>query len=150
MQWDIEIMKNVRKETITARMKAGFLKRLNEAMDLAGAPPEDPTRRTPGKWRYGRNAWLQKRLGKKNVGRILRGQGMFKFQELPEIAEKLGVRFDWLVTGLGPKTNTKKMLGGLANRDLMRRIRAAVDTLPIMTPETRKKIIRYLYEELSA
>jgi len=140
----------------STEMNIDILRRLNEAMDLAGAPREDFTKKTQKRWSYGRNAWLQKRLGKKNVGRILRGQGMFKLKELPEIAEKLGVRFDWLVSGVGPKTDTKetlseKKLNGSteADRELIRRIRAAVDKLPKMDPKIREKLIKSLYDELS-
>ncbi len=130
-----------------------LLKRLNQAMDYAGAPSTSrddiPVKAS------GRAVWLQKRLDKKNVGRILRGQGMFKLHELPEIAEKLGVRFDWLVSGLGPMTNfpkpLDKPLNGTVNSDLIGRIGAAVGiALPEISPVQRRRLIKALYEELSA
>jgi SOS-response transcriptional repressor LexA len=76
-------------------VRAAFAERLNEALDDAGVPPKG----------HGRQGLVGKMFGmsQKGARKWLEGESLPDTRRIPQIAERLGVRGEWLLTGLGPK-----------------------------------------------
>lgn len=72
-----------------------FSERLNSALDQIGVPPK-------GRGRQGRVAKMFD-VSQKGARKWLEGEAIPKTSRLREMAEKLGVSTEWLLTGDGPK-----------------------------------------------
>ena len=74
--------------------KVLFSRRLNQALDNAGVPPKN----------FGRQTTVAKMFGvtQKAARKWLEGEGMPATKRIGEIAERLGVYGEWLLSGQGP------------------------------------------------
>ena len=72
-----------------------FTRRLNEALDDAGAPPKNE----------GRQAWVAKQFGVSDVAAFkwMSGATMPRMEKIQRIAERAKVRAEWLQFGVEPK-----------------------------------------------
>lgn len=80
--------------TFADNPNTAFSQRLNIALDVAGVPPKGS----------GRQIVVAKMFGvsQKGARKWLEGEAIPNTKRLPEIARKLGVRGEWLLTGQGP------------------------------------------------
>jgi len=76
-------------------VRAAFAQRLNQALDEAGIPRKG----------HGRQALVGKMFGmsQKGARKWLEGESLPDTARIPQIAQRLGVRSEWLLSGLGPK-----------------------------------------------
>ena len=84
---------------VTSNPKEEFSRRLNKALDLAGIPPKG----------RGRQVAVAKMFGvsQKGARKWLEGESIPDTKRLPEIARRLNVRGEWLLTGQGPMRVTE-------------------------------------------
>jgi transcriptional regulator with XRE-family HTH domain len=77
-----------------------FSARLNEALDLAGAPPKH----------HGRQRYVAKlfKVSQKGARKWLEGEAFPALWRIKEIAQELNVRAEWLLTGQGPKEDDRR------------------------------------------
>ncbi len=82
------------------RERKQFAARLNLALDEFGVPPKGKGRQTVVAKMFD--------VSQKGARKWLEGEGMPDTTKIPEIARRLGVRADWLLTGQGPMREEEK------------------------------------------
>jgi transcriptional regulator with XRE-family HTH domain len=96
-----------------ARIRREFSERLNEALDDMGVPTKDLGRQTTAARLFG--------VSQKGVRKWLEGEGLPHTKRISKIANKVNVRQEWLLFGLGPKQIDPEEAGRF-NTNLMQRI----------------------------
>lgn len=82
---------------VTSDTKTSFSQRLNVALDEAGVPPKGSGRQIAVAKMFG--------VSQKGARKWLEGEAIPDTKRLPEIARKLGVQGEWLLTGQGARRN---------------------------------------------
>ncbi|WP_288364765.1 hypothetical protein [uncultured Acinetobacter sp.] len=112
------------------KVKDEFAKRLHKAMDMAGYPVRGRARILSQKFQ----------ISDKGAGKWLNGEAIPETSKIPLLSGFLGIRSEWLLTGLGEMEiqNTDKNLVDTNTHKIMnKKIQNIIDSLILLESQNR-------------